>query len=431
MAVLFVFDRNILGALKDRDDRRVTFIHRSLVELDQRLRELGSRLVVRVGDPVEVVPAVALEARAEAVVAAKDFEGYAKRRDAAVARELELVGKSLLTVKDHVVFEGSEISTGEGEPFRVFTPYSKAWRRRFGPGDVAVREWRPGALVPAADLPGDDPWSLPDLGFRESELWTAAGEEAGRLALRDFATNRMAAYATNRDFPDLNATSGLSVHLRFGTVSVRETVRTALEVGGPSAEKWLDELIWREFYSMILDRFPHVEHTTFRQEYQAVEWPGTPEHFEAWCEGWTGYPIVDAAMRCLVQTGWMHNRLRMVAASFLVKDLLLNYSWGEAFFARHLLDFDLASNNGGWQWAASTGVDALPTFRIFNPVLQSRKFDPDGAFIRKWCPEVAHLDSNAIHAPWEHGGPLPIVDHATQRQHALNLLQVGTGSMNA
>lgn len=428
---LFVFDRNILDSLKDRDDRRVTFIHRSLVELDRRLQELGSRLVVRVGDPVDVVPAVALEARAEAVVAAKDFEDYAKRRDAAVARELELIEKSLVTVKDHVVFEGSEISTGEGEPFRVFTPYSKAWRRRFAPFDAGERRWPTSALAPADDLPGDEPWSLTDLGFRGADLWTEPGEEAGRRTLRDFAASRLERYARQRDFPELGATSGLSVHLRFGTVSVREAVRTALDVGGSSAEKWLDELIWREFYSMILDRFPHVEHTTFRQEYQDLEWPGLPEHFDAWCEGRTGYPIVDAAMRCLVQTGWMHNRLRMVAASFLIKDLLLDYRWGEAFFARHLLDFDLASNNGGWQWAASTGVDALPTFRIFNPVLQSRKFDPEGAFIRRWCPEVAHLDSKAIHAPWEHGGPIPIVDHATQRRLALNLLQVGAGSMNA
>ncbi len=428
---LFVFDRNILDALAGRDDRRVTFIHRSLQELDRRFRECGSRLVVRVGDPVDAVPTVAREATADVVVAAKDFESYAKRRDEAVRRALEREGRALTLVKDHVIFEGAEISTGDGEPFRVFTPYSKAWRRTLAPADVEARHWSTSALAPAGDLPGDDAWSLEDLGFREADLWTPPGEEAGHHCLHGFAVRRLSSYAEQRDYPGLHATSGLSVHLRFGTVSVREAARVALHAGGPSAEKWLDELIWREFYSMILDRFPHVEQATFRPEYRDVAWPGLAEHFEAWSEGRTGYPILDAAMRCLVSTGWMHNRLRMVAASFLVKDLLLDYRLGEAFFARHLLDFDLASNNGGWQWAASTGVDALPTFRIFNPVLQSRKFDPDGSFIRTWCPELADLDANAIHAPWEHGGPLPIVDHATQRELALNLLQGRAGSMNA
>jgi deoxyribodipyrimidine photo-lyase len=247
----------------------------------------------------------------------------------------------------------------------------------------------------------------------------------------------MSNYKKARDFPALNGTSILSPHLRFGTISCRAAVRAALAVSGEGGDKWLSELIWREFYSMILLRFPEVVEHTFRPEFDDLEYPGTHEYFEAWVEGRTGYPIVDAAMRCFEATGWMHNRLRMVVASFLTKDLLVNYKWGEAYFARKLLDFELASNNGSWQWAASVGADPQPYFRIFNPILQSKKFDSEGKFIRKWCPELTGFSNERIHFPAEatemeqklagcligKDYPKPIVDHSEQRQKAISLLE--------
>lgn len=434
MAVVFVFDTTILDALPDKDDRRVSFIYRSLLELDELLRARGSRLIVLHGDPVREIPSLADRLDIQVVYANRDYEPYARCRDEAVAQSLSGQGRQFKTTKDQVVFEDLEVSTRGGAAFGVYTPYRKAWRERLAPSDLAPHEPDLGRLWPA-----EDAWpALPDLdalGFHEAPTWLHAGERAAIDRLNEFE-ERMPSYAEERDFPALSATSGLSAHLRFGTVSVRECFRRALAGDGDGPRVWADELIWREFYQMILATRPDVVDHAYKPEFDRIVWPGTDSEFEAWQEGRTGYPLVDAAMRCLRATGWMHNRLRMVCASFLVKDLLVDWRKGEAHFARCLLDFDLAQNNGGWQWCASTGADAQPHFRIFNPVLQSRKFDPDGGFIREWCPELAGFDDQTIHWPADAGPlsqvaagcrigadyPLPIVDHADRRRRALDLL---------
>jgi deoxyribodipyrimidine photo-lyase len=278
--------------------------------------------------------------------------------------------------------------------------------------------------------------TLQELGFTPSELWLEPGATAARQRLVEFGET-MADYSEGRNFPARpGGTSGLSVHLRHGTISIRECVRFGLAHPGKGADKWVNELGWRDFYHMIMARFPHAMNGAFKPEFDEVPWQDHPEHFEAWCQGRTGYPIVDAAMRCLNATGWMHNRSRMIVASFLTKDLLIHWQRGEAYFARKLLDFELASNNGGWQWASSTGVDAQPHFRIFNPYLQSVKFDPDGVFLREWLPELAALPTKHLHVPSEvpvmellaqgvvlgETYPYPIVDHAIQRNLAIEML---------
>ncbi len=438
VAVAFVFDPNILDALEDRDDRRVTFIHRSLQELDRKLHERGSALVVRRGDPLSEIPGLARELGADCVVTARDYEPYARQRDEAVRKLLADQGTDFTTVKDSVVMEPGQVLTQDGGTYRVYTPYSKMWRAHFSPArDAADHAPDLTKLVPKESIAGASrAWSLEDLGFDEGKLWLEPGEDAALQALSEFST-RAAAYGEKRDFPAGKHTSALSVHFRFGTISIREAVRTALELGSKGADKWLAELIWREFYQDVLFHNPQVVDTTFNPQYAGIEYPGTEEHFRAWCEGRTGYPLVDAAMRCLNQTGWMHNRLRMVVASFLTKDLLVDYRQGEAYFARKLLDFELASNNGGWQWAASVGADAQPYFRIFNPILQSLKFDPDGEFIREWVPELRDLKGKGIHWPLDASSfelleagvelgkdyPWPIVHHDLQRPKAIALLE--------
>lgn len=433
-AVTFVYDTTILDALKDRADRRVTFIQRSLGEIDDRLGQLGSRLLSLHGDPTELMPKLAQELGAFAVFAAHDDDPYAIRRDMAVREALRSIGIGFETVKDHVVFERQEVLNQSGLPHRVYTPYMKAWRARMTPDDIAERpvDGRRFLSSPRSKVAKVGNPSLTEIGFAEDSLWLEPGEEAGGKRLREFES-KINQYGEQRDYPAIDATSGLSVHFRHGTVSIREAVRTALSHPGPGGEKWLNELIWRDFYHAILANFPHVVESPFQPAYAGLRWPGNPDDFEAWTQGQTGYPIVDAAMRCLNATGWMHNRLRMVAAMFLTKDLLLDYRLGERYFADALLDFDLASNNGGWQWSASVGVDAQPYFRIFNPISQSRKFDAKGAFIREWCPELRDLDDERIH--WPHGQPGslfpttppgypgPIVDHAIQRERAVALFQ--------
>lgn len=420
VAVAFVFDTQILHGLDDRDDRRVTFIFRSVMELRRKLRALGSDLVILHGDPVDEIPALARAIEAEAVFTAEDFEPYAIQRDRQVADRLSC---PLITEVDHVVQPGASVVSGSGEPFKVFTPYARAWRARLKPEMLESRDPRVDRLWQMKSLPAAQVESLGDIGFEEGSLWLEAGEDAGHQRLMSFRS-KLGGYSEARNFPAQEGTSGLSVHLRHGTVSIREAFRVGFEQG---ADKWVDELIWREFYAMILACFPSVVDEAFQPKARGIVWPGLDAHWDAWCRGMTGFPIVDAAMRCLNETGWMHNRLRMICASFLTKDLLIDYRRGEAYFARKLLDFELASNNGGWQWAASTGCDAQPYFRVFNPVLQSRKFDPEGAFIRRWCPELAELDRGEIH--WPHGSllageyPTPIVDHDAQRLKAIELFR--------
>lgn len=425
VAVVFVFDRNILDELQDLDDRRLTFIHQSLREVDERLQAQGSRLIVLDGDPVDLIPALVRRLGVDQLLFNGDVEPYALIRDNEIRRRVP----QAVVRKDHVVFARREVVSQAGEPFKVYTPYSKAWKTRLTEADWAEKSVTEGRYWSEADLSAKlTGWEAPfwlglpdltDLGFVESDLWLEAGESGAQGRLEWFRS-RMKDYADQRDLYGVEGTSGLSVHLRHGTISVRECVRAALSGPGKGAEKWLNELIWREFYQMILSEFPHVVSGCFKPEFDALEWPGDPAWFEAWAEGRTGYPIVDAAMRCFNATGWMHNRLRMVVAMFLTKDLLLDWRLGEAYFARYLLDFDLASNSGGWQWSASVGVDAQPYFRIFNPILQSRKFDPEGAFIKRWVPELR--DAADPHWPGLEYLP-PIVDHAIQKDRAVKLLE--------
>ncbi|MEW6024636.1 MAG: deoxyribodipyrimidine photo-lyase [Pseudomonadota bacterium] len=405
---VFVFDTDILASLP-RDDRRVRFIHASLVELDAELRRLGGGLIVKHGPARALIPALAAELGAEAVYANADYEPGAIERDAVVAGALAADGRQLLGFKDQVVFEKSEVLTQAGRVYGVFTPYKNAWLKRLAAEPEAVAPWliEPHAASLAPVPPGPSMPSLADLGFDDGPLPAPAGM-AGATELFEGFLPRLADYGTARDFPAQTGTSQLSIHLRFGTTSVRHLVRTlqqmmAMGAGGAGAPVWLSELVWRDFYAMILSHHPHLVERSFKPAFDAVEWEAGPEAdalFAAWCEGRTGYPLVDAAMAQLNQTGFMHNRLRMVTASFLVKDLGIDWRWGERYFALKLNDYDMASNVGGWQWAASTGCDAQPWFRIFNPVRQSEKFDARGEFIRRYLPQLGKLDARDVHAPW-------------------------------
>ncbi len=416
---VFIFDRSILDPLIERGqiaDRRVEFIHASAIELDARLRQQGSGLITRRGDPCSLIPHLAAELGVDAVFAGRDYEPQAVARDEWVGRELANSGRQLITLKDQVVFEADEVLTQTGHYFSVFTAYQRAWLKRLTAQDVA-----PAASMNAQGLAAlprgfTDPIpSLSELGFSPSNLrllGVPTGESGAATLLDDFST-RIGQYRLRRDFPAVKGPSYLSVHLRFGTVSCRALVRLAQaemahghETG---AQTWLSELVWRDFYAQILYHRPDVVAHAFRPEYDAIPWERgdlAEQRLNAWCAGQTGYPLVDAAMHQINHTGYMHNRLRMIAASFLVKDLGIDWRLGADYFALHLIDFDLASNNGGWQWAASTGCDAQPYFRIFNPVTQSQKFDPEGKFIRRYLPVLAALPNQAIHFPAD----LPVVD---------------------
>lgn len=428
VAVVFVFDTTILNKLEDKDDKRLTFIHRSLMEVNEGLKKKGSALIILKGDPKEEIPTLAAQLGVDAVYCNRDYEPSSKDRDATIRKSLEKQGVAFHDSKDHVVFEGDEITTGGGTPYKVFTPHKRAWLERFTPMAASERKPDLSKLIPVKEIKSFlKPRKLPDVGFQATDLWLEAGEAAARARLKKFAAV-LPVYKKNRDFPALtDGTSGLSVHLRFGTISIREAVRFARAHESEGARVWLSELIWREFYQMILDRFPHVVKGAFKPAYDNVQWSGGKKQFEAWRDGQTGFPLIDAAMRHFKETGWMHNRLRMIVASFLTKDLLVDWREGERWFARRLLDFDLAANNGGWQWAASTGCDAQPYFRIFNPVTQSLKFDPSGEFIRRHVPELRGLKGKEIHWPHVKGKPAgypdPIVDHGVQRQRCLKMYQ--------
>jgi deoxyribodipyrimidine photo-lyase len=438
----FVFDTEILDKLPAKADRRVEFIWHSVAELRAQLADWGGGLEVRHGRARDEIPGLAAALGVEAVYANRDYEPAAVARDSAVERALQQSGIAFLACKDQVIFERDEVLTQGGNPFAVFTPYRNAWLKKLEPFHLAsypVRKYRERlAPAPTADMP-----SLAALGFEKTnlcDLGLPPGMSGARRLFGEF-TARMDRYHEQRDYPAVRGPSYLSVHLRFGTISIRELARTAWLAQNPGALTWLSELIWRDFYFMILHHHPHVAGHAFRREYDALRFPGDDALYSAWCDGRTGYPLVDAAMRQINATGYMHNRLRMVAASFLVKDLLVDWRRGERYFADHLNDFELAANNGGWQWAASTGCDAQPYFRIFNPVTQSQKFDPDGSFIRKHVPELAGCDNRAIHAPWlmdsaaqRSAGviigrdyPAPIVDHDVQRKCALALYKCVSG----
>lgn len=404
---VFVYDTDILDPLP-KDDRRVQFIHASLAQLDADLQAMQGHLLVRHGRAADEIVKLAAKLKVDAVYTNRDYDPAAIARDADVAERLQADGRSLQSFKDQVIFEQNEVLTLGGKPFSVFTPYKNAWLKKMAAQpDCTVAyaiDTHAGHFVagPSA-LP-----SLTKLGFKEPVVPAQPFGMDGASSLFEAFIPRMPEYDTSRNFPAQDATSRLSMHLRFGTVSVRHLVRTVQQLaangaGGVGAPVWMAELIWREFYQMILFIHPRVVGAPFKQVFEAVQWEQGPEAhalFKAWCEGRTGYPLVDAAMAQINQTGFMHNRLRMVTASFLVKDLGIDWRWGEQYFAIHLNDYELASNNGGWQWAASTGCDAQPWFRIFNPVTQSEKFDAQGEFIKQYVPALRGLDRKEIHAPW-------------------------------
>ncbi len=431
---VFVFDTAILDALPTRCDRRVEFIWESVRELQEALRAAGGGLRVLHGDAAASIPKLAAELGVSAVYANRDYEPRAIERDARVAATLAEAGIAFHTRKDQVIFETGEVLTKTGTPFSVFTPYKNAWLARL---DAFFVKPYPVAKYAAhlARAPGAGMPALEELGFARTNLAGLSiptGASGASALLRDFVP-RMPDYGARRDFPSLKGPSYLSVHLRFGTVSIRALVALAWQANSTGAATWLSELAWRDFYFMILSHHPRVVESAYRPEYDAIAWSERDDLFAAWCAARTGYPLVDAAMRQLNQTGYMHNRLRMVVASFLTKDLGIDYRRGERYFAGQLNDFDLAANNGGWQWAASTGCDAQPYFRIFNPVTQSERFDAEGRFIRRYLPELARVPGKYIHAPWKMDAqrqteagcvigrdyPAPVVDHAAARKETL------------
>ncbi len=434
---VFVFDTDILDSLEDKQDRRVEFIWHSLHELNQRLQQHGSTLRVLHGRSQALIPMLARELDVQAVFCNHDDEPDALLRDAEVEAALSYADIEFHHYKDQVVFERSEILTATGKPYSVFTPYKNAWLKKVD--DFYLRAYPTeryfSALVQCAAqaLP-----ELESIGFAPGKLSGLPTGASGAAKLFDDFMLRIEPYSEARNYPAVKGVSYLSTHLRFGTISIRYLANQAYHTAGIGAQTWLSELIWREFYQMLLSHHPHLaQGMTFKPQFNAIAFPNDAVKFSAWCEARTGFPLIDAAMRQLNQSGYMHNRLRMVVASFLVKDLHIDWRQGERYFAQHLLDFDLASNNGGWQWAASTGCDAQPWFRIFNPITQSEKFDPQGKFIRRYVPELAACPDKWLHAPWLMSQaeqqrcairigfdyPAPVVDHAVARIKTLALFQ--------
>ncbi len=394
---VFIFDKNILDQLEDKQDRRVEFIHDALVQIQNILKELNASLEVYYGYPDEVFRKLLAKYKIKAVYSNSDYEPYAKKRDDEVKNLMQQSGASFHSYKDQVVFEKEEVLKDDGRPYTIFTPYSKRWKIKLN--DFYLKSYPTQKYFHHffKQLPAIIP-SLKKIGFKGTDR---------RFPAKNIQTEIVKHYSQTRDYPALHGTSRLSVHLRFGTVSIRKLAT----LGSKLNETYLNELIWRDFYHMILWHFPKVgEGKSFKREYDLIKWRNNEIEFEKWCDGKTGYPIVDAGMRELNETGFMHNRVRMIVASFLTKHLLIDWRWGEAYFAKKLLDFDLAANNGGWQWAAGSGCDAAPYFRVFNPKLQTQKFDPELKYIRNWVPEFEQLTY-----------PQPIVDHEFARNRALKI----------
>ena len=393
---IFIFDRYILDELDDKMDRRVEFIHQSILSIQSELEALGSSLDVRYGFPAAIFTQLINEYEIEKVVTNHDYEPYARDRDKEIADLLEQNGTGFTSFKDQVIFEKSEVIKDDGKPYTVFTPYSRRWKSRVN--DFYKKSYPVESYFQHfhKQSPRKIP-SLKEMGFK------APGKSFPASAC---SASLIKHYKDTRDYPAEQGTSRLSVHLRFGTISIRELVRSATDL----SETFLNELIWREFYQVILWHFPQVVSHSFKPAYDKIQWRNNEKEFEAWCQGMTGYPIVDAGMRELNETGFMHNRVRMITASFLTKHLLIDWRWGEAYFAKKLLDYELASNNGGWQWAAGSGCDAAPYFRIFNPYIQTKKFDPELKYVRKWVPELEELTY-----------PSPVVEHEFARERCLKV----------
>jgi deoxyribodipyrimidine photo-lyase len=391
---LFIFDKEILNQLEDNQDKRVDFIHQALEELQGQIKGMGSSLLVKIGTPAEVYAELVKEYTISAVYTNHDYEPYAITRDNDLQAFLGKHSIPFHTYKDQVIFEKNEVLKDDGKPYTIFTPFMRKWKSRIKPFYLKSYPSEKYFSSFIKSEPHGIP-SLEKLGFKKTDL---------QFSLPGIDEQLIKNYNEQRDYPGLDATSHLGIHLRFGTISIRRLAREAFKLN----ETFLNELIWREFYMMILFHFPHVVDGAFKPQYNAVNWRNNEKEFQLWCEGKTGYPIVDAGMRQLNETGFMHNRVRMITASFLVKDLLIDWRWGEAYFAKKLLDYELASNNGGWQWAAGTGCDAAPYFRIFNPTEQTKKFDPKLTYIKKWVPEYDGLTYTQ-----------PIVDHKFARERTL------------
>ena len=392
---VFIFDTVILKSLP-HDDKRVSYIYQAIRHINNQLAAQNKALRILSGTPVDVFRQLLEAFNVRMVFANHDYEPYAIERDLKVKTMLLEKGVSFHTFKDQVIFEKNEVVKPSGDPYTVFTPYSQRWLEKLSSTGEALKpvdsEKYLYKLLPAEN---EASFNLDEIGFTET-----------KNIFRPFELNRtiLGSYPETRNYPALDSTSRAGVHLRFGTISIREMVSEAQHLNAT----WLNELVWREFFMQILWHFPHVVHQPFKQKYQFIQWQNDEKQFERWCKGMTGFPLVDAGMRELNATGFMHNRVRMVTASFLVKHLLVNWQWGEAYFAEKLLDFDLSANNGNWQWAAGTGCDAAPYFRIFNPASQAQKFDEQGIYIRKWVPEIGTSSY-----------PEPIIDHSVARARCL------------
>lgn len=426
---IFVLDP-VLLASPWVGEKRLAFLLDGLRALDGDLQARGSRLILRRGDPVRVLAQVVREVKANAIVAEADYSPYARRRDARV-----VAGLPVEFVLGLTVHPPEDVVKADGTPYTVFTPFSRAWLARPWPGDPLPSPQRISTPL------GIHTEGIPETPRLPQGVPFVAGEAEARRRLRGFTRAALASYEEARNRVAVPGTSGLSPYLRFGMLSARQAADAARRGAGTaatpaarrSAQVWLNELIWREFYIAVLYHFPHARQAAFRPALRALPWLNDPQQFAAWAEGRTGYPIVDAAMRQLLQTGWMHNRARMITASFLTKHLLIDWRWGEKHFMRHLVDGDPASNNGGWQWAAGTGTDAAPYFRILNPVLQGSRFDPEGAYVRRFVPELARVPDRYLHQPWMmpedvqraagcvigRDYPCPLVDHPMARERAL------------
>ncbi|WP_443937724.1 cryptochrome/photolyase family protein [Pedobacter sp. MW01-1-1] len=394
---LFIFDTTILCEL-DKNDARLVFIHQTLFQLKKTLQALGSDILIKQGKPDQVFLSLLAEYPIRTVYTNSDYEPYARKRDERIHQLLKERDIALHSFKDHVIFDQNEIVKSDGSPYTVFTPYYKQWLAKltafYHKSYPTERYFGNFHQIAPSSLP-----SLQSIGFEDIEY------SFPLICYQDKLEN----YAADRDFPAINGTTKIGLHLRFGTLSIRTAVSDARRL---NADTWLKELAWRDFYSMIMWHFPHSAKASFKKQYDYIEWRNNEQEFEAWCKGNTGYPLVDAGMRQLNETGWMHNRVRMIVASFLTKHLLIDWRWGEAYFAEKLLDYDLASNVGGWQWAAGCGNDAAPYFRVFNPELQTKKFDPNFEYIKKWLPEYGTKKYAQ-----------PIVEHTFARERVLKVFK--------
>jgi deoxyribodipyrimidine photo-lyase len=398
---LFIFDEKILNQLP-KDDARVAFIHQQLEKINTKLQEIGKSLAIFHGNPEAIWKQLISENSIEKVFFNHDYEPYARERDKIVYELLQSKNIEIKNFKDQVIFEKSEVTKDDGLPYVVYTPYSNKWKEKFR--HISLENYKS-----EDNLDKITPHNYPFLSLKEIDF------EPSNIKVSDFdiSPNLIDNYEATRNFPALNKTSYLGVYLRFGAVSVRKMIAKAIESNN---ETFLKELIWREFFMQILWHFPHTKSGSFRPKYDAIVWDNNEKLFKKWCEGKTGYPFVDAGMRELNTTGHMHNRVRMIVASFLCKHLLIDWRWGEAYFANKLLDYEMASNVGNWQWAAGSGVDAAPYFRIFNPTEQIKKFDKDLKYIKKWVPELETFEY-----------PKPIVDHKEARERCLRVYKEAVG----